>query len=80
MSSITLAQIAEKPITVATDDAISSLADSRQGFLGQGFPGQGLPGGRVAMFLRHPKGIRSLPNLLDAPGFVAFGLNDDNDA
>jgi hypothetical protein len=79
MSSITLAQIAEKPITVATDDAISSLADSRQGFLDQGLL-EGLPGGRAAMFLRHPKGIRSLPNLLDAPGFVAFGLNDDNDA
>ena len=31
MSSMTLAQIAEKPITVATDEAISSFADSRQG-------------------------------------------------
>ena len=30
MSSSTLAQIAEKPITVATDEAISSFADSRQ--------------------------------------------------
>ena len=31
MSSSTLAQIAEKPITVATDDTISNFADSRQG-------------------------------------------------
>ena len=31
MSSMTLAQIAEKPITVTTDEAISSFADSRQG-------------------------------------------------
>jgi hypothetical protein len=30
MSSITLAQIAEKPMTVATVEAISSFADSRQ--------------------------------------------------
>jgi hypothetical protein len=30
MSSITEAQIAEKPITVATEEAISSFADSRQ--------------------------------------------------
>jgi hypothetical protein len=29
MSSMTLAQIAEKPITVTTDETISSLADSR---------------------------------------------------
>jgi len=28
---MTLAQIVEKPITVATDDAISNFADSRQG-------------------------------------------------
>jgi hypothetical protein len=31
MSSMTLAQIVEKPITVATDDAISNFADNRQG-------------------------------------------------
>jgi hypothetical protein len=31
MSSITLAQTAEKPITVAIDEAISSFADNRQG-------------------------------------------------
>jgi hypothetical protein len=30
MSSMTLAQIAEKPITVAIDDAINSFADNRQ--------------------------------------------------
>jgi hypothetical protein len=43
MSSMTLAQIAEKPITVTTDEAIKSFADSRQG--------------RLAMFLRHPNRI-----------------------
>ena len=37
MSSMTLAQIAEKPITVATDEAISSFADSRQRPLGHVF-------------------------------------------
>jgi hypothetical protein len=31
MSSITLAQTAEKPITVAIDEAIKSFADKRQG-------------------------------------------------
>jgi hypothetical protein len=31
MSSSTLAQIAQKPITVTTDEAISNFADSRQG-------------------------------------------------
>ena len=35
MSSSTLAQIAEKPITVTTDEAISSFADSRQGRLAE---------------------------------------------
>jgi hypothetical protein len=30
MSSITEAQIAEKPMTVATDEAINSLTDNRQ--------------------------------------------------
>jgi hypothetical protein len=43
MSSMTLAQIAEKPITVTTDDAISNFADSRQG--------------RLAMFSRRPNRI-----------------------
>ena len=31
MSSMTLAQIAEKPMTVATEEAISSFADIRHG-------------------------------------------------
>jgi hypothetical protein len=43
MSSITLAQIAEKPITVTTDEAISNFADSRHGCL--------------AAFLRRPNCI-----------------------
>jgi len=33
---MTLTQIAENPITVATDDAISNLADSRRDLLAQG--------------------------------------------
>jgi hypothetical protein len=53
MSSITLAQIAEKPITVATDEAISNFADSRHG--------------PVATLLRRRNRIRSLPLRLDAP-------------
>jgi hypothetical protein len=47
MSSMTLAQIAVKPITVANEEAISSFADSRQG--------------RLATLLRRPDGIHSLP-------------------
>jgi hypothetical protein len=43
MSSMTLAQIVEKPITVATDDTISNFADSRQG--------------RLALSLRRPSPI-----------------------
>jgi len=47
MSSITLMQIAENPITVAIEDAINSLADNRQGrragsFLNQPFPVESL--------------------------------------
>jgi hypothetical protein len=41
MSIMTLAQIAEKPMTVATDETISSFADIRQGRL----------------FVRHPNSI-----------------------
>jgi hypothetical protein len=43
MSSMTLAQIAEKPITVTTEEAISNFADSRQG--------------RLAVFSRRPNRI-----------------------
>jgi hypothetical protein len=43
MSIMTLAQIAEKPITVATDDAISSFAD--------------ICHGRLVVLVRHPNGI-----------------------
>jgi hypothetical protein len=43
MSSKTLAQIAEKPMTVITEEAISNFADSRHG--------------RLATFLRHPNRI-----------------------
>jgi hypothetical protein len=43
MSIMTLAQIAEKPITVATDETISSFADTRQG--------------RLLTLVRHPNSI-----------------------
>ncbi len=61
MSSMTLAQIAEKPITVTTDDRISSFADSRQG--------------RLAMSVRRPNPIARFPPLCNAHGMVAGGLN-----
>jgi hypothetical protein len=48
---MTLAQIAEKPMTVATEEAISSLADSR---------------GLSAPFLRRPNRMRLLPILVHA--------------
>jgi hypothetical protein len=47
MSSITLTQIAEKPMTVIKEQAISNFADSRQG--------------RLALSLRRPNPIISLP-------------------
>jgi hypothetical protein len=50
---MTPVQMAEKPITVATDEAINSFADSRQG--------------RMAVPVRRPNSIRSLPVALDAP-------------
>jgi hypothetical protein len=37
---MTLAQIVEKPITVAIDDAINSFADNRQGRRPESFPNQ----------------------------------------
>jgi hypothetical protein len=59
MSSITLVQIAEKPITVTTEEMISSFADSRQGWL--------------VLPVRRPNPINSLPDEWDAPGVVAVG-------
>jgi hypothetical protein len=53
MSNITLAQIVEKPITVATDDAISNFADSRRRVL--------------AMSVRRPNNIVRSRSLTDAP-------------
>jgi hypothetical protein len=64
MSSTTLAQIVEKPITVATEEAISNFVDSRQG--------------RLAKPLRRPKAICSLPNPPNAPSVVAARLSGDN--
>jgi hypothetical protein len=63
---MTLAQIAEKPITVTTDDTISNLADSRHGC--------------VAALWRRPNGIVCSRTFTDAPAIVAACLNSDNDA
>src|SRR5580704_6307078 len=53
MSSMTLAQMAEKPITVTTDEASSSFADSRQC--------------RLAVSLRRPNSILSSRSLWMRP-------------
>jgi hypothetical protein len=66
---MTLVQIAEKPITVTTDEVISSFPDRSRG----------LPRGVLAISLRRPNSIFPRP-LLDAPQTVAAGLNGDNDA
>jgi len=63
---MTLAQTAEKPITAATEEAISNFADSRQR--------------RFAMSLRRPKNIVRSRFVPDAPGLVAAALNGDIDA
>src|ERR1700753_324244 len=63
MSSITLAQIAEKPSTATTDDAISHLADNRQA--------------RPASLLRRQNTIHRSQCIEDASAIVAAGLNDD---
>jgi hypothetical protein len=61
---MTLAQTAEKPITVATEEAISNLADSRHGFPSWRFP------------IR----IRALRNVYECARNIAGALNTDNDA
>jgi hypothetical protein len=67
MSSSTLAQIAEKPITVTTEETISNFADSRHG--------------RLATFLRHPNRIAVRSRTYwNAPRVVAACLSGDNDA
>jgi hypothetical protein len=53
MSNMTLAQIVEKPITVATDEAIKSLADNSQGRRPALFPIKPF----LATSLRRPNGI-----------------------
>jgi hypothetical protein len=65
MSSMTEAQMAEKPITVATDEAISSLADSRQP--------------RFAVCFRRWNGM-VCSGYRNAPGIVAVALSGDRDA
>jgi hypothetical protein len=63
---MTLAQIAEKPITVATDEAINSFADTRRG--------------RCATPVRRPNSIRFAPGYLGCTLLIAVSLNDDNHA
>jgi hypothetical protein len=58
MSSITLVQIAEKPITVAIEDAINSFTDKRQrrrpeSFLNQPFTAKSL----LTVSLRRPNSM-----------------------
>jgi hypothetical protein len=65
MSMSTLVQTAEKPITVATDEAISSLADSRQGHLEAHLEGH--LEAHLAEPLRIPARMRSPPAFLHAP-------------
>jgi hypothetical protein len=75
MSNMTLAQIAEKPITVATDEAISSFADSRHGLRAGSVPAKPVS----AACFRRPNGIvRS--NLLQWAGNLVAALNRDSDA
>ena len=74
MSSMTLAQTAEKPITVAIDEAIKSLADSRQGRRPASFPSRPL----LAESLRRPNSIvRSKRSGMR--GYVVAALNGDSD-
>jgi hypothetical protein len=74
MSNITLTQTAEKPITVATDEAINSFVDSRQGRL------EACREGFLAISFCRRKNIVPLPIPLDAPGLVAAGLSGDTAA
>jgi hypothetical protein len=64
MSSITLAQIAEKPITVAIDEAINSFADNRQGRPDIKFSSSLSPASGCAIW--------------DAPETLPWPLNDAN--
>jgi hypothetical protein len=65
MSSITLVQIAEKPSTVTTEEAISSFADNRQG--------------RPASPLLDLNRMQCAPDPFACATNIAVGLNRDND-
>jgi hypothetical protein len=58
--------MAEKPITVATDEAINSLTDNRQC--------------RLAVCFRRSNRINKIApeSIANAPGIVAAGLNRDS--
>jgi hypothetical protein len=62
---MTLAQIALKPITVAIEEAISSLADSRQG--------------RLRLHILSPDRMPSAPDLPACDRIVAAGLSAKRD-
>ena len=59
--------MAEKPITVATDEAINSLTDNRQC--------------RLAVCFRRSNRINKIApeSIANAPGIVASALNGDKD-
>jgi hypothetical protein len=63
---MTLAQTAEKPMTVATEEAISSFADSRHGL--------------SAPLSRRPNRMPLAPNPHACDRNIAVGLSKDNDA
>jgi len=70
MSNMTLVQIAEKPITVANEEAISNFADRRQGRWAGPF---------LTESLRRPNSIvrSSLP---ECTGNIVAALSGDSDA
>jgi len=71
---MTLAQIAEKPMTVAIDDASKSLADNRHGLR----PVFVLKRPFLATSLRRPNSI-DRSDLSVCAGYVVAALNHDGD-
>jgi len=76
---MTLAQIVEKPITVAIDEAIKSLADSRQGRRPAPFPNKPfLAKSFLAKCLRRPNSI-ARSSVPVCARYVVAALNRDSD-
>jgi hypothetical protein len=76
---MTLEQIAEKPITVATEEAISSFADSRQGRWVRSLARSFSTKTRPATLLRRLNSI-ARSSLPECTGNVVAALNGDSDA